>query len=75
MTTYKYQDTAAGSTETGAAVKSDTQEDLESSTSEARKVATTCCSMPCCQRRLNPEQLQHLISKYGSYWQYYDIRG
>lgn len=43
MTTYKYQDTAAGSTETGAAVKSDTQEDLESSTSEARKVATTCC--------------------------------
>lgn len=49
MTTYKYQDTAAGSTETGAAVKSDTQEDLESSTSEARKVATACCSMPCCQ--------------------------
>lgn len=68
MTTYKYQD-AIGSTEAGAAVKSDTQEDLETCTSEAREVAATCCLL-----RLSPEQLQHLLSKYSSYCHYYDIR-
>lgn len=67
---YLQHQVTAGSTETGADVRSDILEDLETSISEARKVAATCCLF-----RLNPEQLQHLLSKYSSYWHYYDIGG